>query len=445
MQFNNEVAFAESSQELDGYKKLEILSTINANRENNEVLIDKLTESFVEDYLYYPKTDLDGNNYSMKFSIKNIDFYENQSLFMWVYIPEILVQDLVVVASDGLNSLTWEMQGVQTADYRLNLSLVEMITEYNGIINRGWKLLELNISDAEKVGQLNKISTIDIDYSFVNNSSAEDDNNFRVTNFCVSKKINNKTSIVNHQDYVVYKEKDNFLNAQTSSYIGDSLKLTKTTDIFEYAIIGKQNLLTNSTGYVWSINLTTPTGAQHTFTFDKTRTITFEEHGYYLINIVLTTTGDDAYSIIEQTYNIFAEPFNFGFFQKSSYYFAVGTENIIYLTLSEDFQIDDNSEIVITNESDEIATIKHYIEGDKIFFKISTKNIGETSFKVEVSGYQSNKSKLETFDASLNISVVETEKEINSTVVWVVFWILISGFAVYIIILVVKSRKFDVK
>jgi len=443
---NNQVAFAETTEFLNQHN-IVINSTAGSSRVQNDCLVKKGTNEFYDSFIYSCQ-NTNGSNADMIFSISQADFSGDKSFFIWVFIPSLLVQDLVVELSDGTNSLVWRLAGTEINDnISYNFSLVDAITDYNGKLSKGWKLLQLSKSDAVKKQEasLEIISSIKISYGFLTDSDTQDDAEFAVCYPFVADKLGDDSGVVLHQDYVVYAEKDSFLSSTSSVYVDDKIQFSSAKDFFEYAIIGKQNVLSNLSGYVWNITLSPPSGTAQILTFDRKIEIEFSSAGYYLLDIMLTTIDQDYYPLISEAVSIYAEPFAFGYFQKSSYNFVLESKNLLVLTLSKDFKLNNDDEMLISVGDKKIADATYYIENDKVYITIDAKELGSTNLSVSASGIKTGNGQAQTYELVVQLNIVNAEQNASNVALWVIFGVLMTGFIIYLVILFVKSRRFSVK
>lgn len=437
---------AVNENEFVNVSEIKINSSLNCNKEKNKSLIKKGTSDFVSEYTYSPKQDANENNQTMIFSTDIVEFNDNQSLFLWVFIPNIIVQDLTIIVSDnGFNSMTWNFSGLRITASNDSLSLISLIESYHGSVKRGWKLLELAKEDAIVEGSSTfEIKTLSIKVGYNDELETKDDSEFAMTYPFLANKLKNKTNITTHQGYVVYAEKQSFLDAKESLYVDDKIEINSIKDLFSYVVIGKQNILENQSGYVWNILLTKPSGATQTISLDRKIDIIFEESGYYLIDVNLTTSDQDFYSLVSENYNIYVEKFSFGYFQKNEYKIIKDTQNQIVFSLADNFSIEEDSDIVVEIADKNIFDATYYLENGKIYLNILAKNEGKSNLKISVSGMKLNETQNEIYQSEINI-IVEEAKSPSYLAIWVVFWCLIFGLIVYLIILFVKSRRFGVK
>lgn len=431
---------------LEDISLINISSSANANRVKNNSLVMQGTIGFIDGYIYSPKQNDNAKNQTIILSTSGATISTSKSLFLWVFIPSIIVQNLVIVASDNnSNSLMWQMSGTAYSDSCYDLSLTEMINSYNGTLSRGWKLLELSVSDAKVVGGSEfEIEMISINAGYNNDFSQDDDANFCVFYPFVATKTVETTSIVDHQEYVVYAEKENFLNLTQSIYVGDSVEISSIKDFFSYVVVGNQNILQNQTGYAWNVSLTKPTGSAKTLTFDKKLEIVFDETGYYLIDISLTTSSQDFYALISENYNIYAEDFVFGYFQKTEFDVINGSQNLIVFTFSDDFAYDETQPINIEFSNKNLLSATYYIDNGKVYITMSAKDIGKSTLSLSLSGTKLGEAETQIYTSKINININE-QKENNFILLWIIFGILMVGFVVYLVISFVKARRFGVK
>ena len=434
--------FADDDRSLKNIEILNIQSTTNSSSSYNKSLIKKGTAEFVDGKIYVPSKSNDANA-EMKFFVSETSFGVNNSLFMWVYIPDLTIQDLKISLFDkDDNFLNWNLRGglLSTANYEL--SFYDMLLEYEQYIKKGWKLLELSYLDAKKQGNLSKISSISIQYSYDNEYKIFND--FSVINMFVADRTNSSSGIIDKQDFVVYADKMNVLDERTNFYIGESITLNSARDFFEYVIIGKQNILDDLSGYTWNIVVTKPSG-NDVLTFSKKQNIAFAEKGYYSIDFILTTLENATYPIVSKDYRFFSENFVFGYFQKSNNNFIIGSNNVLELTISDDFVLDENTLLDIQILDNEIICLNKYeIIGNKAYITVSAEKLGTTTISVVAKGKKIGETQTKNYKVEISSTVVDVPKQYNETALWVVFGVLMAGFVVYLIILFVKSRRFGV-
>ena len=426
---------------------VEIISSINTTKCENRTLIKKGTDEFLDGGVYQPRANSNGENLVMTFNIAEVEIDDTQAFYVWTFIPEILMHDLVVILSDNnQNFAQWKIQGTELSDAEnYDLSITDMIEEYGGNLTRGWKLLKLSFDDAVVVGEFEKVDTILIDYSFIDVSETADDQNFAISYPFFANKNNNKSEIVDQQEYIVFADKVSFLEKQTSIYLGDKIILEEAADFFSYAIVGNQNILDDSSGYVWNVVLSKPSGAKQTLSLDRKREIVFDEQGYYLIDIRLTTSKQDSLALIGRIYNVYSEPFAFGYFQKANFNFENGSKNMMILTLSDDFELLDENSISFSLSDKNSADLTYYLKGGNVCILFDAKKVTSTKLFIEAQGYKTGQTMPDTYQCEVEINISEVESPSNYMLLKVIFCIMIAAFAIYLVILVVKARRFSVK
>lgn len=441
----NEIANA-SHIEILNEKQILINTTSGILRAQNNSLIKKGTNEYIGDYIYSP-INSNGNNMIMSFSFENNTLEDNQMLCIWVYIPSVLVQDLSITISNESSQIIWKFDGVEISEHQTgNLSLIDLIEEFNGSLSQGWKLLSLSKNDStSKTGtELNYFSSLKIDYGMSVLGEDNDDEEFSICYPFIADKISEKSSIIDSQSYIIYAEKDIFIKENTTMYIGEKLTINSIKNVFVYVVIGKQNILDNQSGYVWNATLTLPSGTRQSLTFDKKIDITLETNGYYLLDITLTNIEQDYLPIVSRSVNIKVEKFVFGFFNKSDFNIAVGKTSVIDFYLSKDFEFEDN-QIKIKASDDNILKLEYELIDNKIRIYVGAQNLGSSTLTLSISGKQKNLTETKEYSETININVLNEKSESNNTILFVVFGVMITGIVVYIIISFVKSRRFGVK
>ncbi len=427
----------------ENVQMLEIVASAGATKQQNRSLVEKGSSEFASGFVYSPNKAASGKNQTIVLSTSKLLFDESKSLFLWCFIPSLKVQDLEVVASDGANEIVWSHKGLAGEQATIKETISEMITNFNGTLKKGWKLFEFVKSDGLATGQsVFEISSLKIKASF--NSDSEDDQEFSVTAPFLAQKTSGKTKIVAHQEYVVYAEKQNKL-ANSNFYVGDKFSVSSEKDFFSYVVVGKQNLFEDKTGFSWNIQLTKPSGARKFFTLDQTREILFDEVGYYLIDVNLTSAAQDYNNLISENFNIYAENFAFGYFQKQSFDVFLGSKTQIVFSLSTDFSLENETLVSVKLGNNLLGEAAYYIEGGKIFIEIDAKTLTNSELMVTATGTKSGETEPKEYQVSAVINVKNATENNSKTVIWVVFGILMAGFFIYLVILFVKSRRFGVK
>jgi len=446
------VAVADSTTQTDikNINKLDINLSSNAKYEVNRTLIKKGTSTFLEGNVY-AVINQNSKNQTMKFNVSKQEINENQSLFVWLFISDLMVNDLSVVAKDSdNNSLCWKLQGVEfVAEEDYQASLYDMIVDYGGKISKGWKLLELNFDEAEfSQNKPSIISTLEITYGFVDNSEVGDDAEAAIAYPFIADKYSDKSAIVDHQNYVVYAEKDNFLKNMSNIYMGDKIVINNVKELFSYVVVGNQNVLDDSAGFVWNAMLNYPNDSKPAklLSFDRAIEIIFETEGYYSLDVELMTSDQDVYAIISEDYLFAVEEFQFGYFQKYEYAFKNGTQNMISFNLSADFEFCDNETLQIeVSDKNIVSAAYYYIDDNKININLTALGEGTVLIKVKAVGTKVNEIEPKTFEQEIKVTVFSEKQNNDNIAIWIVFGILMTSFVVYLIILFVKSRRFGVK
>ena len=307
--------------EITNMKLIEISTSSNVTRIKNRTLIDKSKNEFYDCYNYSPNVQND-KNMTMVFNFSSVEILDNQSLFLWVYIPEVLLEDLTVTLGFGDSKLTWKLAGVSEKDVNYSNSLMSMLMKYSGAVKKGWKLLELKKSEAFKTGQVSNITTLSVLYSYSENlGESKDNSEFVVAYPFIADSFASTSSVVNHQGYVFYKKNGEFFTENSLIYVGDKLKINTPKELFSYVVVGNQNILDEGSGYSWNVAISSQVAANEEYSLDRKIEYEITQKGIYLIDINLKPSDPNQYvvTLLSETFNINAEEFRFGYFQKSNY------------------------------------------------------------------------------------------------------------------------------
>ena len=120
--------------------------------------VDMDTKTMMSGYVITPKTD-DYGQTTKTFTFKSTEILEGQSVFLWIYIPELWFYDLKISISIGYGSASWSFSSG---------TLKNIASENDARLNYyGWKLFELLPSDCDEdsVDLTNKtLSSMTISY-----------------------------------------------------------------------------------------------------------------------------------------------------------------------------------------------------------------------------------------------------------------------------------------
>ena len=440
-------AFAEN--EIQNTSPLKINTALNVNRETNRSLVKKGTDEFFDGYIYSVKADSDAGYLTMNFSVDVVDFNDSKSLYLWVFLPSLTMPDIVVVANDSSNasSLSWRLKGYETADNEnFEFSLENMVVAFHGQVSKGWKLLELSFDEASMSGEsFDQINSLYVSTSFVKLSESDEYDDFSVTYPFVADEFADKTSIVDYQGYVVYAEKQSFLDLRSSIFVGDDIEIVSEKDFFVYVIVGKQNVLDNKTGFSWNIKLNEPSGRVKNLVLDRKLTIEFENKGYYSLDVNLLTSNQDVYPLISENYVLYVDEFVFGYFAKKEFSFDIGSTNAFIMTLSSYFELGDVESLKVDVSDKNIASVTYYVENNKVYFKVNALKKGVVNLKISADGIKLNEEQSQTYETNLKIIVEKPQENTDFRLLGIIFGLFVAGFVIYIVILFVKARRFSVK
>jgi len=165
------------------------------------------------------------NRFDKTINTNVVNINGDSSLYVYVFFSEITAHDLTITLSNASASLTWTISGATLDD-----QIVIETTSYD--IRYGWMLLELPFSVATQNGNLNSVETLNVKYWGDNSQCA------KLIFYApfISEKQHNTISFLDKQNYFNYSVKYNF--NLSSIYVGDELKISSLSNIFEYCIIG---------------------------------------------------------------------------------------------------------------------------------------------------------------------------------------------------------------
>lgn len=445
---NNNISLLVNATDMRFQNKVdvEINSYSGCNVQKNNSLIKKGTADFIDGKIYENQIGSQSNE-EINLFLKNEGFSYSKSLFMWIFIPDTTIQDLIISAFDSNgNKISWKFRGssmFSSSNYKN--SLYDLIIENSSQITAGWKLLELSVFDTENtLSMIDSISLISIKYSFNNEFNIAE--KFSVLTPFIADSKNNKSKILENQSYAVYADKKDLFDNKTNVYLGDKLTINSAKNFFEYVIVGKQNILENSEGFAWNIIIDKPSGVD-VKPFYKKIDINFLEVGNYNIDLMLTSNEYPDYALITRDYSFSCEEFQFGYFQKKNNNLLLGHESVLILTFSNDFELDEHTNIEFLIENKETVLVGGYeMKDGKVYLTLKGNKVGNSIVKVKATGIKTGEKTAKEYEIEISTNVIKTsDNSQDKNLVWIIGGIILSGFAIYLLILFVKSRRFGVK
>lgn len=411
---------------------------------------DKTNKAMMPGNAYAPSWSSSGQiNTKVNFSSAGTSFVASagESVYVWIYFPQFLLYELKLGFYDNQQKgVYWHFEDAELLD--------ELNDGGNKLFAYGWRLFELNFEDAELVGvdspyDTTTYSVFEVIYQIPDNTQTTETVSESLSFYHMYKANSfGPTGVKIYQDYTLFELKQSFNTKLKNLYIGDSLKFNGIYDIFEYVVIGNRDVKNYSdlSAYRWSIILNDTNSA--TLDVEYGEEYTFQNRGWYSINVKLYKTiiqsGITSTSIVLNTSaSFYIEEFNIGAFDGNDYFFEIGKKYSVKFILADDFVLD--SDIVISISNKRLASATYYMEGNICYVEVDTLDLGNGIITLTASGHRAGYSDVETYSSTLNFYTTYGNQNTSETFLWICF----GGFCVilvtYGIISVVKARKFGVK
>ena len=225
---------------------------------------------------YYSQTIAGGAGYTPEVS---------DNILMWVYLIDAIAFKLEIslTNSSSENALTWSFGAQQVYE-----------------MGSGWKLIALKLSDFqdEIIEAPQSYSLITFKYlSEASDLEGEEgyesydivtDERFSFYHIFTTKnaKYIEKSGIILSLSKSFYKFSENF-NLGDDVFVGDKVKVESPSNMFDYFIVGKNDLsdYLDSGKYYWNLSIKNP--SSYTSALDFGDTINFTEKGFYYLKIQL--------------------------------------------------------------------------------------------------------------------------------------------------------------
>ncbi len=439
-------ATSESFNESNLKNKQDIISTSQNAFTNSSAIegnspFDSSTGRQMEGYTVTPNADeygQFGNYYSI--SLNNVT--ANKSIYMWIYIPSTTIYDLElsIRTSDG-DYLIWDI---------MSENLYNLIINKVGITSiRGWKLFEFSVSSADQnvTGKaLEDCSFVSLYLSYKYPSSDLKEKmteTFSFYHIYMANSFYMGNVIADYTNFVNYKIKSTFMQNLRSLYINDSFKILSSSEIFEYIFIGKKNVIVYpDLSLTWNIYISNENGKRYDMKFGNT--YTFEEDGYYTIGVEISETKNSISStLLNYMDSFYVNKFNFGS-MKSEYKYEKGTDNVLKFTFSQDFVL--NGDITITISDKSIISESHYIRGNICYITVTGLKTGSSKLKISAVGNKAGETSQETYEATTIINITQkSSTKLEILILWVTFGVFCAALLIFLVISFVKARKSGVK
>lgn len=381
-------------------------------------------------------------NASVKF--KDTDALEKSSgvsLFMWIRFDAYALHNfsLWLNFEDGSN-VYWYLSQFEL------LSIVQKSTVRQ---IHGWNLIEFPFFSAKSIdGEVEgkKMTSMTINYTSVDISEFEVYSNLWFYNVYVASSTSEDINCNEKQDVLIrsYKELDQ--NLLGSFIVGDSYTIPMFSDVVRYAFYNDINLTQGADfngngpqGYVWVAMVQAPSENKGNRVFSGEK-VTFEEEGVYKLTFECHDTKNNILTFhIEE---ITVREFKPIYFDRTKLNAVTGTKYIINVFSSNVFT--SVSDFTISSVSEGLTV--NYLGDGKI--EVTATKTGELTFEVQVEGERVAKPENEVYSETFTVNARAPEKD-NTRLYRILLWCGLGVFGVilvaFVIFLLVKARKFDVK
>lgn len=387
-------------------------------------------------------------NENIRFSSNTSKLKENQSIYIWVFIPDeplTILYNLTFKLFLGANeSITWSFTPNE---------LFNMCAANKGLSNvsYGWKLFELNISDATENSSLNTYTNNLSSLQIIFEKKLGDDDLFAtapmttlsIYHIFLADSVSSASGVVGYSNYSNYKVKESFKNMFSEIYAGDTRVLFKSlADIFKYLNVGKLDLLNaNISGYFWQLSISCA-GIEEEYEFDKS--YNFYKEGEYKLVLKLKEQHEAvSKTVINYEYTFYINSFKLGNFALPNYSVEEGETKLIVFNLSSGLELD--SDILVKCSDNSVATFTYSKKDGRLEVKVTGLKKGIVNLTIEADGHRNGKDK-ETFSSSVQIRVQGQQSDtFTKAVLWGSLGILSAILLTFMVISVVKARRNSVK
>lgn len=376
----------------------------------------------------------------------NILISENLALSMWIFFDNVQAHDLSLeLVLESGESLSWNFSSIEL------ISLV-IKSEYEINTPYGWNkiylpfaLATLSNSEILSTETLSTPKKLVFTYSSENQGSKISRLSFYDINIEETEDKNN--FVVEKQNYSFVSTY--FMPEENVSLIckGDSITLPSKNNAILYAWIGEKNIKElaseSNSKYQWDVFVILPSGDKET-KYDFGDTITFDKTGTYSIYYSCSEINSEETSsktVLSSSLTISVNNINAIYFNKNNFSMKIGATQFFDVAVSQ--KLSNCSDI--TFEFDENALEVGFDENGRVFVK--AKKIGEFNIKAKVTGTRLTNQEKE-YETTLTVTVQNREKDKYATLkvlIYVLLGCFGAGFAICIVISLVKSRKIVVK
>lgn len=411
----------------------------------NQTPFDNSTMAMMPGYAIVPKTVDSLKSINSTYVVDSFSVDLNESIYMWIFIPDENIYSLEVSFSNGNNKISWNYS-------RTNLNAILDNNSRNNYIY-GWRLFEFCLSDAVITDELKNdlqnytFNSFNIKYTNTIGTYIEKNkNSFSFYHIYKANSYSSYSKIIDGQNYVQYKFNNEFVN-QGGFFIDDEILFTNLRSIFMYLVVGQVNLIdVSNSNYSFEISVEDPNGEIADKYFGEK--YVFDTMGYHKIIVKIKEYRADGNAVVffEQL-SIYVDYFAIGSFTNVDYRFEKGETTAITFKFSSAFNYSNKNEIEIQVSDKTIAKITNYkIEGNTCYIEVEGLKNGEFNLVVKAKGQRTGTVETKTFSLSTKAKVVSSNQKSSTEIfLWVILCVYGVGFTIFMVILLVKARRVSVK
>lgn len=230
--------------------------------------------------------------------------------------------------------------------------------------------------------------------------------------------------------------KNEILNSLT---VNDELTLPVQSVAIKYAWIGRRNVLTDPRDISWRVQFQTPTNSKSIRLGEK---IKFEEEGAYVVEYRGYETVEEKQTIVlHKAFYVNISKLNAIYFNK----------NALRMNVDSTFVLSLNTSKILTDVSDysfEYDESALQVTNNGGVVEVKPLKAGTHTLKAKVSAKRAISNQSKEYETSIEITAVKQNTGTQTWVkiiLYVILGLILVGFAVSLIISLVKSRKNSVK
>lgn len=409
---------------------------------------DEENKKMMDGYTITPNADAN-NQVNWSVGTPSYTLTVDESVYIWIYLPCSPLSNMYSLKFSIMDT-TKNLNYTWSYDYS---ELDDLIKEATNEKRYGWMLFQLNPltagANSNELADAN-FTRLNITYkSELTDGVKINENKLSFYSFYKGNSVKNSSGILIKQKYAIYKLKDSYLSGNRVFHVNDSYKFSF-SNIFEYVYVGKYDMYSyNIEGFRWQVTIKESDSKVKEINFDQE--YIFEKNGWYSVNISLKERNQ-ALNIESLVFNVSisvkCEDYSLGSFANPKYTLDIDSSLIITFKLYDGFSISNGLNVKSSDEN-VVEIVSYSLDEDTntIYINVKTKKSGNVKVSVEANGIMDNTNKVASYERSCNMVV--NGQNLNTNLSYVFLWVILGiygvALVVFIVISVVKSRKFGVK